>query len=196
MIIFAASYPLLNKYLPLIHRAYNYLTGQKVTATSTEKRNYISCYTQKNKRYAFKYHVMPMLSPAWETGSSYYIQVDHTFETYAEVEGYIPLKEHYRSGLTRTDLNILKTRSVVVNGSKVGLKPMEGACHPHTSYFIPGTYSKSHDTKEVSMAKVNEIYAETFNQTVSPARACVEVSNLPKGGKIEIDCVAWLENKK
>ena len=41
-------------------------------------------------------------------------------------------------------------------------------------------------------AKVNSIYAETFNQKVSPARACVEVSNLPKGGKIEIDCIAWL----
>ena len=44
--------------------------------------------------------------------------------------------------------------------------------------------------------KVNEIYAETFNQNVSPARACVEVSNLPKGGKIEIDCIAWLGNTK
>ncbi len=42
--------------------------------------------------------------------------------------------------------------------------------------------------------KVNSIYAETFSKTVSPARACVEVSNLPKGGKIEIDCVAWLGN--
>ena len=41
-------------------------------------------------------------------------------------------------------------------------------------------------------AKVNEIYAETFCGGTSPARACVEVSNLPKGGKIEIDCVAWL----
>ena len=45
-------------------------------------------------------------------------------------------------------------------------------------------------------AKVNEIYAETFKNKVSPARACVEVSNLPKGGKIEIDCIAWLGNKK
>ena len=45
-------------------------------------------------------------------------------------------------------------------------------------------------------AKVNKIYAETFNNKVSPARACVEVSNLPKGGKIEIDCIAWLGNKK
>jgi len=45
-------------------------------------------------------------------------------------------------------------------------------------------------------AKVNEIYAETFGETTSPARACVEVSNLPKGGKIEVDCIAWLGNKK
>mgnify|MGYP001389012106 CR=1 FL=1 len=43
---------------------------------------------------------------------------------------------------------------------------------------------------------VNAIYAETFSQTVTPARACVEVSNLPKGGKVEIDCIAWLGNKK
>ena len=41
-------------------------------------------------------------------------------------------------------------------------------------------------------SKVNSIYAEFFSEMVSPARACVEVSNLPKGGKIEIDCVAWL----
>jgi 2-iminobutanoate/2-iminopropanoate deaminase len=45
-------------------------------------------------------------------------------------------------------------------------------------------------------AKVNAIYAEIFSETVSPARACVEVSSLPKGGKIEIDCIAWLGNKK
>ena len=41
-------------------------------------------------------------------------------------------------------------------------------------------------------AKVNTIYAETFQGKSCPARACVEVSKLPKGGKIEIDCVAWL----
>ena len=45
-------------------------------------------------------------------------------------------------------------------------------------------------------AKVNAIYSETFGETTSPARACVEVSNLPKGGKIEVDCIAWLGNKK
>ena len=45
-------------------------------------------------------------------------------------------------------------------------------------------------------AKVNAIYAETFGGSASPARACVEVSNLPKGGKIEVDCIAWRGNKK
>ncbi len=44
-------------------------------------------------------------------------------------------------------------------------------------------------------SKVNEIYAETFKGSQCPARACVEVSNLPKGGKIEMDCVAWLGKK-
>ena len=44
--------------------------------------------------------------------------------------------------------------------------------------------------------KVNAIYAETFSETTSPARACVEVSNLPKGGKVEIDCIAWLGNNE
>ena len=44
--------------------------------------------------------------------------------------------------------------------------------------------------------KVNQIYAETFDNKVSPARACVEVSNLPKGGKVEIDCIAWLGERK
>ena len=39
---------------------------------------------------------------------------------------------------------------------------------------------------------VNKIYSETFSHTPSPARACVEVSNLPKGGKIEIDCIAFI----
>jgi len=45
-------------------------------------------------------------------------------------------------------------------------------------------------------AKVNQIYSETFESEVSPARACVEVSNLPKGGKVEIDCIAWVGKTK
>jgi reactive intermediate/imine deaminase len=41
-------------------------------------------------------------------------------------------------------------------------------------------------------AKVNALYAEVFGQGVSPARACVEVAALPKGARVEIDCIAVL----
>ena len=39
---------------------------------------------------------------------------------------------------------------------------------------------------------VNELYAEVLGDGVSPARACVQVAALPKGARVEIDCVAWL----
>jgi len=41
-------------------------------------------------------------------------------------------------------------------------------------------------------AKVNALYAEVFGSGVSPARACVEVAALPKGARVEIDCIAVL----
>ena len=37
--------------------------------------------------------------------------------------------------------------------------------------------------------KINEIYAEYFTGTY-PARSCVEVARLPKGGLIEIEAIA------
>jgi len=40
---------------------------------------------------------------------------------------------------------------------------------------------------------VNDIYSKFFNSEPSPARACVEVSSLPKGVLIEIDCVAYIQ---
>ncbi len=43
---------------------------------------------------------------------------------------------------------------------------------------------------------VNKIYSEIFSNMTSPARACVEVSNLPKGGKIEIDCIAFINKEQ
>lgn len=41
-------------------------------------------------------------------------------------------------------------------------------------------------------ARVNAIYAEVFGAGVSPARACVEVAALPRGARVEIDCIAVL----
>ena len=40
---------------------------------------------------------------------------------------------------------------------------------------------------------VNRIYSDFFNVENPPARACVEVSSLPKGVLVEIDCVAFLD---
>ncbi len=42
--------------------------------------------------------------------------------------------------------------------------------------------------------KVNKVYSNFFNDGIPPSRACVEVSALPKGALVEIDCVAWLGN--
>ena len=41
-------------------------------------------------------------------------------------------------------------------------------------------------------AAVNALYAATFSGAVAPARACVEVAALPKGARVEIDCIALL----
>lgn len=43
---------------------------------------------------------------------------------------------------------------------------------------------------------VNGLYADVFGEGVSPARACVQVAALPKGARVEIDCVAWLGDRK
>ncbi|ERN40521.1 endoribonuclease L-PSP, putative [Rubidibacter lacunae KORDI 51-2] len=39
-------------------------------------------------------------------------------------------------------------------------------------------------------AAVNEIYSTYFDPAIAPARACVEVSRLPKDARIEIECIA------
>ena len=38
--------------------------------------------------------------------------------------------------------------------------------------------------------KVNAIYAQYINGDVLPARSCVEVAALPKGGLVEIEVIA------
>ena len=40
---------------------------------------------------------------------------------------------------------------------------------------------------------VNAVYAATFEGLEPPARACVEVSRLPKDALVEIDCVALVD---
>ncbi|MDJ0743199.1 MAG: RidA family protein [Xenococcaceae cyanobacterium MO_167.B27] len=37
---------------------------------------------------------------------------------------------------------------------------------------------------------VNQVYAQYFDEATAPARACVEVSRLPKDVLVEIECIA------
>ncbi len=39
-------------------------------------------------------------------------------------------------------------------------------------------------------AAMNAVYAKYFSEATAPARACVEVSRLPKDVLVEIDCIA------
>jgi 2-iminobutanoate/2-iminopropanoate deaminase len=41
-------------------------------------------------------------------------------------------------------------------------------------------------------AAMNQVYASYFDEASAPARACVEVSRLPKDVLVEIECIAVL----
>jgi 2-iminobutanoate/2-iminopropanoate deaminase len=42
-------------------------------------------------------------------------------------------------------------------------------------------------------ATVNKVYANAFGEETAPARACVEVARLPKDVRVEIECIAVLD---
>ena len=42
-------------------------------------------------------------------------------------------------------------------------------------------------------AAMNAVYAQCFDETTAPARACVQVARLPKDVLVEIDCIAVVE---
>ncbi|MGK7939095.1 MAG: RidA family protein [Crocosphaera sp.] len=41
-----------------------------------------------------------------------------------------------------------------------------------------------------NFAPMNQVYAQYFQESTAPARACVEVSRLPKDVLVEIECIA------
>ena len=45
-------------------------------------------------------------------------------------------------------------------------------------------------TDLANFAAMNQVYAEYFVEDTAPARACVEVSRLPKDVLVEIECIA------
>ena len=48
-------------------------------------------------------------------------------------------------------------------------------------------------TDLANVVPMNQVYAEYFAEDTAPARACVEVSRLPKDVLVEIECIAVIE---
>jgi 2-iminobutanoate/2-iminopropanoate deaminase len=48
-------------------------------------------------------------------------------------------------------------------------------------------------TDLTNFVPMNEVYAEYFAEDTAPARACVEVSRLPKDVLVEIECIAVIQ---
>ena len=45
-------------------------------------------------------------------------------------------------------------------------------------------------------AAMNAVYAQYFEEAIAPARACVQVSRLPKDVLVEIDCIAVIGSEE
>lgn len=99
------------------------------------------------------------------------------------VSGQIPIEpesgELIRSSLTAQAEQVFKNLKAVVEAAGSSL----GDVVKVTLYL----------TDINRFAEVNEVYANFFNGDVLPARACVEVSALPKGVDIEADAIALLK---
>ena len=48
-------------------------------------------------------------------------------------------------------------------------------------------------TDLANFSAMNQVYAEYFEEKTAPARACVEVSRLPKDVLVEIECIAVID---
>ena len=89
--------------------------------------------------------------------------------------GLIPESGELPEGVEAQTHQSLKNLAVVLEAAGSGLEHVV-----KTSVFLD-------DIND--FAKVNEIYAQYF-QGETPARSCVQVAKLPKGGLVEIEVVA------
>ena len=70
------------------------------------------------------------------------------------------------------------------------IKNLEGVLMASGSNLAKVLQTTIYITNMEDYGKVNEIYATYFKNEPLPARATVEVSNLPKGALVEISCIA------
>ncbi len=71
---------------------------------------------------------------------------------------------------------VMKNLKAVLNAAGVGFQDVV-----KTTVFL---------TDMQDFATVNGVYGRHFDEATAPARACVQVSVLPKNVKVEIDCIA------
>ena len=81
--------------------------------------------------------------------------------------------------IEKETIQVLKNLSVVLNAGGAKIEDVI-----KTTIFL---------TDLSNFQIVNKIYSDFFNVQNPPARACVEVSSLPKGVLIEIECIAFLD---
>lgn len=101
------------------------------------------------------------------------------------ISGQIPI-EAKTGELMLFNGNVVHQTSLVMNNLK-GVLESEGLSFANiikTTIFL-----KDMD----DFGKVNEVYASYFNE-YKPARACVEVSRLPKEVRVEIEAIALINN--
>jgi len=97
------------------------------------------------------------------------------------VSGQIPLDPSTGAFIGQGDIE-QQTRQVMANIASI----LEAARLSWSDVVKTTIYLTNLD----HFATVNEIYATYFPADTAPARACVEVSRLPKGAAIEIECIA------
>jgi len=85
----------------------------------------------------------------------------------------------YLGDIEKETIQVLKNLSAVLNAGGAKIEDVI-----KTTIFL---------TNLSNFQIVNKIYSDFFNVQNPPARACVEVSSLPKGVLIEIECIAFLD---
>ncbi|HAG79655.1 MAG TPA: reactive intermediate/imine deaminase, partial [Cyanobacteria bacterium UBA12227] len=99
------------------------------------------------------------------------------------VAGQIPL--HPSTGeIVGTNDIIKQTEQVMAN-----IEAILAASGAKTEHIVKTTVFLSDLNNFVAM---NQVYARYFDEASAPARACVEVSRLPKDVLVEIECIAVL----
>jgi 2-iminobutanoate/2-iminopropanoate deaminase len=98
------------------------------------------------------------------------------------VAGQIPL--HPSTGEIVGEDVVKQTEQVMAN-----LEAVLAAAGAKTQDIVKTTVFLA-DMKD--FAAMNRVYARYFDEELAPARACVEVSRLPKDVLVEIECIAVL----